>query len=109
MSDDEHPKYGYGKGDRPLWSVRDRDAEAIRQVLRKAGHRDFSDLPVRHGFAVEGANASEDGPEPFWITCTDEKLVAADELDRYAAVLRTAGYQVAVDPDDDQVLEVRPA
>ncbi|MDP9869122.1 MULTISPECIES: hypothetical protein [Streptosporangium] len=38
MSDDK-PESGYGAGGRPLWTARDRDAEVIRTVLRKAGYR----------------------------------------------------------------------
>jgi hypothetical protein len=36
--DADRPEFGYGKGGRPLWSLRDRDAEQIRAVLRRAGH-----------------------------------------------------------------------
>jgi hypothetical protein len=107
MSNDEHPAFGYGAHGRPLWSARDRDAEAIRALLRRAGHREFSER--RGGFAVEGANASQDGPEPFSVTCTDDKLLAAGELGRYSALLRGAGYRVLADPQDDEVLEVWPA
>ncbi|MBG0823556.1 hypothetical protein HS048_22790 [Planomonospora sp. ID91781] len=57
MSD--KPEFGYGAGLRPLWTARDRDAEAIRAVLRTAGRREFSQ---RHGgFVVEGGG---DG-QPF--------------------------------------------
>jgi hypothetical protein len=108
MSDDEdRPAFGFGAGGRPLWSVRDKTAEDLRALLRRAGHREFSDR--RGGFVVEGANASLDGPEPFSITCTDDKLLAAGELGRYSALLRGAGYRVVADPDDDEVLEVWPA
>ena len=106
MSDDERPAFGYGTHDRPLWSVRDRDAEEIRAPLRRAGHREYSER--RDGFVVEGANASQDGPEPFSATCTDDKLLAAGELGRYSALLRGAGYRVLADPEDDDVLEVWP-
>ncbi|WP_156056133.1 hypothetical protein [Streptosporangium roseum] len=65
MSDDD-PQFGYGAGGRPLWTVRDRDAEVIRTVLRKAGSREFSE---RHGgFVVEGG---QDGA-PFAIACADD-------------------------------------
>lgn len=108
MGDDaERPEFGYGKGGRPLWTVRDRDAERIREVLRRGGHREFSERS--DGFVVEGANASLDGTEPFSVTCTDESLLAASELDRCSALLRGAGFHVVADPDDDQVLEVWPA
>jgi hypothetical protein len=107
MSDEQRPAFVDGAQDRPLWSVCDRDAEAIRALLRRAGHREFSER--RGGFAVEGANASQDGPEPFSVTCTDDKLLAAGELGRYSALLRGAGYRVLADPEDDEVLEVWPA
>ncbi|MBB4936822.1 hypothetical protein FHR32_001127 [Streptosporangium album] len=32
-------EFGYGEGRRPLWTMRDRDAEAVRKALRKAGRR----------------------------------------------------------------------
>jgi hypothetical protein len=99
MGDDE-PEFGHGKGRRPLWTTRDRDAEGIRQVLRKAGRREFSD---RHrGFAVEGG----DGGDPFLVACADDAGAAAAELPRYEAALRAAGYRVEPDPDDSQVLRV---
>ncbi|MBB5782025.1 hypothetical protein [Nonomuraea jabiensis] len=100
MSDDE-PEFGYGAGGRPLWSVRDRDAEGIRTVLRKAGRREFSE---RHdGFVVEGGG---DGA-PFLVACTEEARGSAPELMRYRVDLVKAGYRVEPDPDDDQVLLVR--
>lgn len=90
----------------PLWSARDRDAEAIRALLRKAGHRGFSDT---RGFAVEGANSSEDGAEPFRVSCADsDDAFAAAELAAYVGVLRGAGYAVTADPDDEEILEVHP-
>ena len=49
MSDDE-PEFGFGRSGRPLWTVRDRDVEGIREVLRKAGRREFGD--DHGGFAV---------------------------------------------------------
>ena len=107
MGDFEDPEFGYGEGDRPLWSVRDRDAEGIRRLLRKAGHREFSD--VHGGFAVEGANSSEDGAEPFLVSCadSDDEFVAI-ELARYAVLLKAAGYAVSADPEDEDFLEVCP-
>ena len=90
----DEPRFGYGKGRRPLWSPRDRDAEVIRRVLRRAG---FRDVDERHpdGFAVEGANASENGPEPFAVAyCGDNDPTV---LARYRAVLQQAGWQVDAD------------
>ncbi|GAA2916167.1 hypothetical protein [Actinoplanes cyaneus] len=44
MSDDEGgPAFGFGAGGRPLWSVRDKTAEDIRALLRRAGHRELGD------------------------------------------------------------------
>ncbi|PWR15087.1 hypothetical protein DKT69_12850 [Micromonospora sicca] len=63
----ERPRYGYGASVRPLWSVRDRDAERIRTAPRRVGLRDFGERhPDR--FAVEGANVSLEGPEPFAVS-----------------------------------------
>lgn len=90
-----------------MWSVRDRDAEAIRALLRKGGHREFTDL--HGGFAVEGANSSLNGGEPFLVGCADgDDAFAAAELAAYIELLRGAGYAVTVDPDDEEILEVRP-
>ncbi|MEU5869161.1 hypothetical protein OIE67_20085 [Nonomuraea fuscirosea] len=73
MSDDK-PEFGYGAGGRPLWTARDRDAEVIRTVLRKAGRREFSE---RHGgFVVEGGG---DG-RPFHVACADDGEASAQEL-----------------------------
>ncbi len=41
MGDDERPPFGYGVHGRGLWSVRDRDAEVIRSLLRREGYREF--------------------------------------------------------------------
>ncbi|MFF4779041.1 hypothetical protein ACFY05_40080 [Microtetraspora fusca] len=101
MSDDD-PQFGYGAGGRPLWTVRDRDAEVIRTVLRKAGSRKFSE---RHGgFVVEGG---QDGA-PFAIACADDADIAVRELARYKEALRKVGYRLQRDPDDDQTLLAWP-
>ncbi|GAA0826808.1 hypothetical protein ACFQVD_11485 [Streptosporangium amethystogenes subsp. fukuiense] len=101
MSDDK-PEFGYGAGGRPLWTARDRDAEIIRAVLRKAGHREFSE---RHGgFVVEGGS----GGRSFQVACADDAETSALELARYSDDLRTAGYRVEPDAGDDQVLLVSP-
>jgi hypothetical protein len=42
---DERPAFGYGQGQRPLWSERDRDAERVRDILRGAGLVEFNDTP----------------------------------------------------------------
>ena len=77
-----------------MWSPRDRDAEVVRRVLRRAGLRDVDE---RHldGFAVEGADSSENGPEPFAVAyCGDTD---AGVLARYRSVLERAGLQVSTD------------
>ncbi|MEW2386538.1 hypothetical protein AB0873_31450 [Micromonospora sp. NPDC047707] len=102
--DTEQPQYGYGRGGRPLGSPRDRDAEALRRVLRRAGLRDVDE---RHpdGFAVEGANTSLDGPEPFSVAyCGTADL--PETMARYRTVLAQAGYQVEVDPLDEHIVLV---
>ncbi|MFF4624164.1 hypothetical protein [Nonomuraea jabiensis] len=102
---EDKPEFGFGAAGRPLWSVRDRDAEAIRSVLRTAGRREFGER--QDGFVVEGGN---DGA-PFVIACTgnaEAAGVAAAELARYEAALLTAGYRVELDPADDQVLQAWP-
>lgn len=101
----DEPRYGYGRDRRPLWSPRDRDAEAVRRALRRAGFRDFTD---RHpdGFAVEGANASQDGPEPFGVMhCGYPEQPAM--VGRYADALERAGFQVGADPLDEAGLLVQ--
>jgi hypothetical protein len=81
-----------------LGSPRDRDAEAVRQVLRRSGFRDFEDQTLE-GFAVEGANASEDGPQPFYVSyCGDTDV--AGTMSRYRQALEQAGLQVTADPQD---------
>jgi hypothetical protein len=100
MSDDE-PEFGYGKGDRPLWTVRDRDAERIRDVLRRAGRKEFG---VGGGFAVESGG----GANPFLVACAGDPKQAAAELPQYEAALRKAGFRVEPEPEDDQTLQVWP-
>lgn len=89
----DEPRFGYGKGQRPLWSARDRDAEVIRRVLRRAGFHDADDRHVR-GFAVEGG----DDAEPFSVSyCADVDADAT--VSRYRVALQRAGLQVRPDPD----------
>ncbi|SCL43850.1 hypothetical protein GA0070606_0041 [Micromonospora citrea] len=100
----DDPEFGYGKGQRPLWSPRDRDAEAIRRTLRRGGFVDFDE---RHldGFAVEGANTSQDGTEPFVVSYCGTRF--PETVQRYQQVLEQAGYQVSVNPQDAQILLVQ--
>ncbi|MEU6744391.1 hypothetical protein [Streptosporangium sandarakinum] len=97
---DDRPAFGYGAGGRPLGTARDRDAEVIRAMLRKAGRREFSE---RHGRFIEGGG---DG-RPFQAACSDDAEAPARELTRYQAALPAAGYHAEPDPDDDQVLLAR--
>ncbi|MFI6798180.1 hypothetical protein [Streptosporangium canum] len=66
MSDDG-PRFGYGRGRRPLWSERDRDAERVRDALRRAGLAEFGD--DWDGFVVEGGR--EDQPFAVAFTGSD--------------------------------------
>ncbi|GAA2702961.1 hypothetical protein [Nonomuraea recticatena] len=101
MSGDE-PEFGHGEGNRPLWTVRDRDAETIRTVLRKAGLREFSE---RHGgFLVEGGY---DGG-PFLVAFADDSEPAVRELAQCEAALLRAGYRVALEPSDAHALRAWP-
>ncbi|MEV4752812.1 hypothetical protein AB0K21_41240 [Streptosporangium sp. NPDC049248] len=63
MSGDE-PKFGYGREHRPLWSERDRDAEQVRDVLRRAGLSEFGE--DRDGFVVKGGEIGQ----PFAVAFT---------------------------------------
>ncbi|MEV5210880.1 hypothetical protein AB0K35_25730 [Micromonospora sp. NPDC053740] len=103
--DEKQPRYGYGRGLRPLWSPRDRDAEAIRRVLRRAGLRDVGERHL-NGFAVEGANSSTDGPEPFAVAYCG----TADQPEmtvRSRRVLERTGYQVEADDANANALLVQ--
>src|SRR6266511_2784315 len=105
MRDGNQPQYGYGDFDRPLWTARDRDAAAIRQVLRRAGHREFT-LGLAPGLAERhGGFVVEDGEAPATFLVARAGLrdgAAAGEARRYAEALTTAGYQVTPDPDGDR-------
>lgn len=52
---EDKPEFGFGVAGRPLWTVRDRDAEAIRTVLRTVDRREFG--ARQDGFVVEGDGA----------------------------------------------------
>jgi hypothetical protein len=109
MRDGNQPQYGSGHFDRPLWTVRDRDAKAIRQVLRRAGRREFTLGLAAKTAERHGGFVVEDG-EPqatFLVACAglhdDEE--AAGEVRDYAEALTATGYQVP-DADDELVLQV---
>lgn len=99
-----------GAHGRPLWNERDRQAEAIRVVLRQAGCQEWiggdeldDNDDGQVGFVVESEN-------PFLVCCPDD-----DELDRhaeerrYATALTAAGYRVEPDEDDDGLQVWPPA
>lgn len=112
MSDEQsNPRYGFGKYGRPLWSERDRDAEGIRLVLRRARYREWRE--DWGGFVVEGG----EGGSGFAVACAAEAtdLRGGDpvaELDHYREALAAAGYLVqraaGVEDGDRQVLRVWP-
>ncbi|BBH67735.1 hypothetical protein ACTI_44200 [Actinoplanes sp. OR16] len=98
----DEPRFGYGKGQRPLWYRRDWEAEVIRKVLRRAGFRDFDERHLE-GFAVEGASGSE--REPFSVAYCGETNPAGT-LTRYQRALELAGLTVSGDPDNEETLLV---
>jgi hypothetical protein len=76
----------------------------IRRVLRQAGLRYLSERCL-NGFAVEGANASEDGDEPLSVAYRGSVEVP-ETMGQYRRALERAGLLVSVDPQDEQVLLV---
>ncbi|MEU0516311.1 hypothetical protein [Streptosporangium sp. NPDC006007] len=94
------PEFGYGEGRRPLWTACDRDAEAVRKALRKAGRREFGQ--GHGGFVVEGGGEGV----PFLLACANDAEISVQELVQYEAVLIKAGYRIEPDPGDDQALQV---
>src|SRR5437764_794091 len=65
MRHSDKPQFGDGTASRPPRTVRDRDAEAIRRVLRMAGRRELG--ADRGGFVVEGGYRDY----PFLVACAD--------------------------------------
>lgn len=100
----EKPRYGYGREQRPLWTVRDRDAEEIRKVLRRAKRKEFGTRDG--GFVVEGGSDRA----PFLVAAAlDNAAAGTEEIKVYAEVLAAAGYRVEPEPEDRQTLRVWPA
>jgi hypothetical protein len=100
----DNPRFGLGRFGRPLWSARARDAERIRQALRDGGHREWDVGHSSPGFAVEGAGL---GPgEEFLVASAADGPMNSADVRGYEATLRTAGYRVDHDPDDDGALRV---
>lgn len=104
QSADEGPEFGYGKGRRPLWNARDRDAEQIRRLLRRAGCKEFGQKHRngdRGGFVVEG------GGKPFHVACamyTQDHSKVVREIARYWQTLTTAGCRIEPDPQGDSAV-----
>ncbi|MEU6753065.1 hypothetical protein ABZ914_43180 [Spirillospora sp. NPDC046719] len=86
------PAFGYGRWQEPLRTRRDRDAETIRTVLRKAGRPEF--CHPGDGFFVDGGR---DG-EPFLVACASRArrrtLSPFAELAAYTTALTAAGMLV---------------
>ncbi|QKG18495.1 hypothetical protein [Actinomadura verrucosospora] len=102
------PAFGYGRWRQPLRTPRDRDAEMIRAVLRRAGRPEFR--RPGDGFYVDGGN---DG-KPFLVACASRArrraLSPAAEIAAYTTALRAAGMHVEPQSGPDAsplVLQVR--
>ncbi|MFF3371373.1 hypothetical protein ACFYXF_00265 [Streptomyces sp. NPDC002680] len=85
--------------------------EAIRGVLRLAGCRehdrwDDGFVVGRDASAIEVYFCEADEPDAPGTPGAPEALDPEAELRRYAKVLSRAGYRVAVDPHDEDVLRV---
>lgn len=93
------PAYGYGRWREPLRTRRDRDAETIRKVLRKAGRPEFGH--PGDGFFVDGGYAGG----PFLVACASRArrrtLSPAAEMTAYITALTAAGMRVEPRTDPD--------
>ncbi|WP_282090224.1 hypothetical protein [Streptomyces tendae] len=84
-----------------MWTERDRDAEEIRKVLRKANHKEFGQKDGR--FVVEGGG---DG-KPFSLACTiGDQAAALEEVRLYREALAAVGFRAEQDLEDDKTLDV---
>ena len=87
----------------PLSGSRDEEAEHIRQVLRDAGHDECSnEVP---GFVVADALAATTLSGPFLVTSTTDPETA-DDLGRFSASLRRAGFHATPLEQNSRVLQV---
>lgn len=97
--DDQHdgqdPAYGHSFDARPLWSERDRDAEQLRELLRRRGFTEFTE--GSDGFVVEHP---DDGPMLLIHTGEPRAERVAAEHD-YARLLEQAGYRFAPNATGD--------
>jgi hypothetical protein len=94
------PAYGMGAGGRPLTSERDRDAERIRAVLRRADGPGAAG--ERHEVTVTGG---DDGVHV--VTCADAYTRMPARMSAHVTALTRAGMTAEVRPDG--VLHVRVA
>jgi hypothetical protein len=94
-------EFGYGRGSRPLPTLREWDAELTREVLRKAGCKEWSES--EDGFVVGGG----EGGAHFFVACTmDERSDVEEQLALYRTAFAGAGMRVEPDPDDAKGLLV---
>lgn len=85
--DEQDPAYGHSFDARPLWSERDRDADQLRELLRRRGFVEFTE--GSDGFVVEHP---DDGPMLLVHTGQLRAERVAAEHD-YASLLEQAGYR----------------
>ncbi|GAA4988381.1 hypothetical protein WHI96_25035 [Pseudonocardia tropica] len=102
--DGQAPAYGHGFEARPLWSVRDRDAEQLRELLRRRGFVEFTE--GGDGFVVE--HPDDEGPMLLVHTRQPRSERVAAEQD-YGRLLEQAGYRFAPNATGDgEGWRVRP-
>ncbi|MEU4377046.1 hypothetical protein [Pseudonocardia alni] len=98
--DDQHdgqaPAYGHSFDARPLWSVRDREADQLRELLRRRGFVEFTE--GGDGFVVE--HPGDEGPMLLVHTGQPRAERVAAEHD-YARLLEQAGYRFAPNATGD--------
>lgn len=90
-------------------SSRDRQAAAIRSVLRRAGCQ--SQCGPTQGSGERGGFAIQHGhDDAFVVRCVaDTTLNVGHEYMRYVTALQEAGYLVATSDEDTDHLRVRPS
>ena len=93
--DQQEPAYGHSFDARPLWSERDRDADQLRELLRRRGFTEFTE--GSDGFVVEHTDA---GPMLLVHTGQPRSERVAAEHD-YGRLLEQAGYRFAPNATGD--------
>ncbi len=74
-------------------------------MLRDAGHQEWDVVGLASpGFVVEGAGLAQG--EEFLVASTSNGPANSVEVRGYEATLRSAGYRVDHDPDDEGALRV---